>query len=162
MGQRGLTLVELMIALAITAVIAVAAVPTFAGVAERYRLRQAAETLAADLSEARFEAARSGRVMHVGIDAAAAGWCWNVATTAGCDCHVANSCQLKTERASDHAGIRMLEAQGTSFEPEGMLRTRGGATFRSSRGETLRVAVGAMGRATVCSPDRALRAYPAC
>lgn len=162
MKPRGLTLLELMIGLAITAVVAVIALPTFAGVSERARLRHAAETLASDLGEARFESARAGRPLHVAIDAAPSGWCWNVATTPGCDCHVQASCQLKTAQQRDHGGIEMLDAQGTAFEPDGQARQAGGATFRSPRGEMLRVSVSRLGRASVCSPEHKVPGYPAC
>lgn len=161
MRQRGLTLVEIMIGLAMTAVLAVAALPTVAGVAERARLRQAAETLAADLSEARFESARAGRPLHVGIDDSPAGWCWSVATAPGCDCHVASSCQIKTARADEHAGIVLRDARSAAFDPEGT-SPGGSATFVSSRGERLRVSVSRLGRASVCSPDHAVPGYPAC
>lgn len=162
MRQHGLTLVELMVTVAVLAVVAVIALPTFAGVSERARLRQAAETLAADLAEARFEAARSGRMLHVAIDGAPSGWCWSVGTTPGCDCHVVDSCQLKTERAAQHAGIELLGAQSGAFHPEGTPQQRGGALFRSSRGEMLKVQVSGLGRASVCSPGHQVPGYPAC
>lgn len=162
MKPRGFTLVELMIGLAIAAVVAVIALPTFAGVSERARLRHAAHTLASDLGEARFESARAGRPLHVPIDASPAAWCWSVATTPGCDCQGPASCQLKASRARDHAGIELIDPQATTFDPDGQARQPGGATFRSSRGERLRVSVSLLGRASVCSPDHAVPGYPAC
>lgn len=162
MKPRGLTLLELVIGLAIAAVIAVLALPSFAGMSERARLRQVAEMLASDFGEARFEAARTGTPLDVAIDAAPAGWCWNVATTPGCDCHAAASCQLKTARAADHAGITMIEGRGAHFQSDGAIETAAGATFRSSRGEMLRVSLPLVGRASICSPDHAVPGYPAC
>lgn len=162
MKPRGLTLVEMVTTLAVLAVVAAIALPTFAGVSERARLRQAAETLASDLGEARFEAARSGRTLHVAIDGAPSGWCWSVAATPGCDCHVAATCQLKAEQAHRHGGIELLQAQPAAFQPEGLPAQRGGALFRSSRGEMLKVTVSALGRASVCSPGPQVPGYPAC
>jgi type IV fimbrial biogenesis protein FimT len=58
--SRGLTLVELMAALVILAVLASLALPGFAGVIERYRVRRASEDMTAALYAARSEAIRRG------------------------------------------------------------------------------------------------------
>lgn len=162
MRQRGLTLVELMIAVAMAAVIAMAALPGFSAAVERHRLRHAAETLAADFSEARYEAARSGRPLHVAIDGRSEAWCWNVATRPDCGCQAADRCQLKATHAREHTGIQLLQPQPAVFEPEGMVSAAGSATFRAPHGEMLRVSVGPMGRASVCSPGPPVPGYPAC
>lgn len=158
----GLTLLETMIAVAIVALLASLAVPSFGGAAERSRLRFAAETLAADLGEARFEAARRGQPLEFEVRPGA-GWCWAIATVPGCGCDAARSCQLKTERAADHGGIRLLDAAPTRLEADGQSQaTPRPALFESTRGERLQVSLSPLGRARICAPAAAVPGYPAC
>jgi len=161
MKIRGLTLLEVVIALAILAVIASLALPSLAGLAERARLRSAAETLAADLAEARYESARQRRVLRVDLSPGA-GWCWVVATDAGCRCDAVEACRLKVVSFNDHAGIEMLEGHSARFDPRGIPDGAGGALFQSAHGERLRVDLMAVGRARVCTPAGQVRGYPAC
>lgn len=158
----GITLLETMIALAIVALLASLAAPSFGGAAERARLRFAAETLAADLGEARFEAARRGQALHLDVRTGAS-WCWAVATEPGCGCDAERACQLKTERAADHGGIRLLQAAATRLEAEGQTQaTPQAAIFESTRGERLQVTLSPLGRARICAPAAAVPGYPAC
>jgi type IV fimbrial biogenesis protein FimT len=163
MRQHGLTLLELMIALAMLAVVASLALPSFGAAAERARLKDSAETLAADLAEARFEAASRGQPLYVAYHAGG-DWCWSVATAPGCPCGTdgATSCQLKRVQASEHAGIELLEPQDTVFDPTGVVGGAGGAMFQSSRGERLRVNVSALGRASICVALGTVAGYSAC
>ncbi|MBZ8144074.1 pilus assembly protein FimT, partial [Rubrivivax gelatinosus] len=88
-ATRGLTLLETMIALALLALLASLAAPSFGGAVERARLRYAAETLAADIADARLEAARRGQALHLDVHAGA-DWCWAIASQPGCGCAVAH------------------------------------------------------------------------
>lgn len=160
--QSGLTLLELVIALSMLALVATLALPSFGAMTERARLRGAAETLAADLAEARFESARSGRAVFVVPQTAGAAWCWAVTFHAGCGCQAAASCQLKTVRSGDHAGVDLVEASASQLDPSGRAPVGGGALFRSSHGEQLKVDMMPLGRARVCSPGGSVPSYPAC
>jgi type IV fimbrial biogenesis protein FimT len=161
MKARGLTLLELMIALAMLAVVASMAVPSFGSAAERARLKNSAETLAADLAEARFEAAQRGQPLYVDYQAGA-NWCWSVATAPGCACGTPQFCQLKTTQGRDHTGITLLDPVPTAFDPTGQVNVAGGALLQSAHGDRLRVNVSALGRASICSAAGTLPGYPAC
>jgi type IV fimbrial biogenesis protein FimT len=161
MRRRGLTLLELLIALAVLAIVATVALPSFGSVSQRARLRAAAEMLASDLAEARFESARAGRPLHLWLDGGAA-WCWSVATAADCGCREAASCQLKRVLAREHGGIELLEARPASFDPAGTAAVVGGAVLRSSAGDALKVELSALGRARVCAASGSVPGYPAC
>lgn len=161
-GQRGLTLIELMVVLATMAVLLGLAVPSFGAQLARHRLKAAAETLAADLAEARFEAARRGSALHVHV-ATGPQWCWTVATVSGCDCASAQACQVKTVRSGDHPGVRIEQAQDAMFDPaNGAAIGEGAALLTSARGEVLRVSTTRLGRAHVCAPEAAALGYPRC
>jgi type IV fimbrial biogenesis protein FimT len=88
---RGLTLLELVIALAVLGIMATLTLPALGSALQRHRLLAAAQTLAADLAEARFEAARSGQSLHL-LARTGRDWCWAVGTQADCDCSTPLPC----------------------------------------------------------------------
>lgn len=159
---RGLTLLEVMIGLAILAIIATLALPSLGAMSERSRLRAAAEAFAADLAEARFESAKSGRAVYVIPETAGAAWCWSVTFHVGCGCQAVASCQLKTVRSGDLAGVDLLEARASQLDPTGAAPVGGSGLFRNSRGESLQVDLTPLGRPRICSPGGSVPGYAAC
>ncbi len=158
----GLTLPEMLVTLALLAVLASLALPSFGAMMARHRLKAAADNLALDLAELRFEAARRGVPLHLQITAGA-DWCYALATAPGCDCRVAQVCQLKTVRALDHPGIRLLQAQDLQFEPTPMLAaTPSAALLQAPDGEQLRVGLSPLGRPSVCAPQASVPGYTRC
>jgi type IV fimbrial biogenesis protein FimT len=145
----GFTLLELVVTLAVLAVLGMLALPSLGQRVDRARLAGAAELLAADIADARFEAARQGRPLHVqardGAD-----WCWSVATAPGCGCAAARACQLKTVQAPDHPGVRLLEPFELQLHPGGEADAEP-ARLEGRRGERLRVALTPLGRTRICS-----------
>ena len=147
----GLTLIEVVIGLAVMALLLSLALPSFGGHMSRQRLKSAASTLAIDLAEARFEAAQRGQTLYVNL-AEGNDWCYALTTTSGCDCRLVQACRLKAVSARDTPGLTLAAAPEIAFAPEG----RGAAAslqFASARGERLRVDLSALGRARVCAPD---------
>jgi type IV fimbrial biogenesis protein FimT len=151
---RGLSLVEMMIAVAALAFIASLALPAARGSLERQRLKTAAETLAGDLMEARYEAARSGQAVHV-LARPGPDWCWAVSLQPACDCSQAQPCQLKTVRAREFPGISLAQTQPARFLPTGALHAGAVAT-------QLQVETSALGRSRVCSPVGRVSGYSGC
>lgn len=159
--DRGLTLIEIVVALALLALLATLTVPSFAQMVQRHRLISVAETLAADLAEARFEAARSGQPLHV-VFRAGPEWCYAVATAPGCACGSPQPCQLKAVQGADMPSIRLRQAADATFDPAAVATIGGQASFEvADSGARLTVGVTPLGRARVCSPS-GLRGYPAC
>ena len=157
---RGLTLLELMIALGVLAMLVSLALPSMGHQLERHRLQAAAESLAADLSEARFEAARRGQALHLDARAGQA-WCWAVTTTPGCACGQAQACQLKSVHAEDHRGVQLVTMRSVRFDSDGRADASVGAEFAAGD-ERLRVELSLLGRARVCDPAGRLHRVPAC
>jgi type IV fimbrial biogenesis protein FimT len=160
--ERGLTLVELVVTMAVLAVLATLALPSFGSLLERHRLTAAAETLALDLGEARFQSVQSAQPLHV-VFRPGASWCWAVARTPGCDCRAATpACALKTVRADDLPGVELTAAAGASFDAAALPPGRSDAVLRTrGAGDELRVRLSPLGRARICTTT-GVRGYVAC
>lgn len=161
--RRGLTLIELMIGLAIMAVLMSLAVPSLGQYLQRQRLKATAQGLEADLKEARFEAARRGSAVGVVFNGGA-DWCYAITTSPDCDCRVQQACRLKTVRGSDLRGLNLLQSSNTRFDPASGTTGYSGsaATWGISSGEQLRVNVSALGRASVCLVNGAMPGLAHC
>jgi type IV fimbrial biogenesis protein FimT len=159
---RGLTLLEMMVAVAIVAVLASLAVPGFGATLARLHLKSAAERVAADMAEARFEATRRGQAMHLHFEPGAQ-WCYAVATAPACGCGSPQPCQLRQTLGRDHAGVVLEHAQDLHFDPAaGTASIPAAVLLRSSHGETLQVEMTRLGRAKVCAPESEALGYPRC
>jgi type IV fimbrial biogenesis protein FimT len=157
----GMTLIELVIALAVLAVLGTLALPTLGARLDRQRLDTAAETLVADINEARFEAARQGRGMHVVLQPGAA-WCWAVARSATCPCGQAQACELRSARGTDHAGVALVAGQTLHLLSTGQAEDTASALLESRSGDQLRVDMQSLGRARICAARGTSNRYAPC
>jgi type IV fimbrial biogenesis protein FimT len=169
---HGLTLLELLVGLSVMGVLGALALPAVGARMERQRLVLAAETLAADLTEARFEAVR--RAVPVTVTAQAGRqWCWSlhgsgalpshVMATAGG--HAPSACPQPamrhvSERA--HPGVVMALGNSNRLQADGTAQAATVAVFESPRGERLRVDLLALGRSRICAANTPLHRYPSC
>ena len=88
----GVTLIELMVALAILVIVVAVAVPSFQNARESNRVQAAAEAVFAHFQFARSEAIRQSQDLTVQVTPGTA-WCLGISNnTAGCDCNTAGSC----------------------------------------------------------------------
>ncbi len=159
---RGLTLIEIVVALAVIAILGAIALPGYSARLDRERLNGAAEALAADINEARFEAARQGRVLHVNALPGPA-WCWAVATSADCPCGSDQPCQLRSADGRQHPGVVLHGPGSVVLQATGRAEVAGsGFELASPRGLRMRVAVGAMGRAHLCMISGESPRHPRC
>ncbi len=159
MRPRGFTLPELMLTLAIVGVLLTLALPSFGSIVSRHRLKAAAEQLAADLGELRLQAAQRGVPLHLQVHAGPQ-WCYALATAGGCDCRVAQACQLKTVHGQDHPGVTLIE--GRDLQLDGSPGLVAAALLQGSEGAQLRVGLAPLGRPKICAPGGGVPGYPAC
>jgi type IV fimbrial biogenesis protein FimT len=164
--RRGVTLLELMCVLAVLAVLGTLAVPSLNASAQRHRLLATAQRLAADLAEARFEAARQGAALHL-LPRSGPGWCWSVSPQPGCDCQQAPACATHVVHARDHPGVQLLQAQAAVLLPQGtagpsLPATGPVAQLLGRGGERLQVQLSPLGRPRICAVDGVLPGVPAC
>ena len=145
-GQRGVTLIEILIVVTLLVVVAGVAMPWFLGVIESYRLRVAAWELAGDLRLARQKAVTT-QVRHR--------VCFS-----GCDSPVpAGGYLLEREgapwevyvvRADLPDGVAISDNAGGKFTFEAKGGVNGGTATLSSTAGTYQVRTASTGRVRVC------------
>lgn len=167
--DTGITLVELVLTIAVLAILAGAGAPPMLALLERMRLGSAAEALRADLLLARSEALRRNTPVTVSIrsDATHTRWCYALSTDDACDCFRRGNCRLRHApgrggSGSEFRGLRL----GSNFRG-GALRffpARGTATagtvWLAAGGHRVEIKVSALGRVRACA--HGLRGYPPC
>lgn len=165
--QKGLTLLELLVALAIIGILTGSASVFMHDFVATKRLESAAERIYSDLKLAQSEAGVRNDHIYVSFDANGGNWCYGLSKGAQCDCTQANSCQLNgNSSVVDHnefKGIVMQRARfagGTSytaFDPKrgyaqaGTVKN-GTVWLKSESDDQLAVIVNRLGRVRFCSP----------
>ncbi|MDQ3618189.1 MAG: prepilin-type N-terminal cleavage/methylation domain-containing protein [Pseudomonadota bacterium] len=187
-GYRGFTLIELMVALAVLAVMFVAAAPSFADFFERYRLRSAVDDTVSLFATARQGAVEEDRNVNVAVGGDTSNWCVGAVqqavpglyqpvglTPTACNCVTApNTCVVNGETlvvdGSGRPGVK-LAAGGTTFAYDSKNGTLADLTatpsvefISPSDKYRLRVLVSALGQARACVPagKRPIPGYPSC
>lgn len=177
---RGFTLIELMVTLAVLAILLAMAFPSFSAFMEKARLRGAADALVDQMALARVQAVRSDRAVQLNIVGEDEVWCsgarqFQVSGTLGlteasgsqsCDCSddptkcvVAGSTSVVD--SDSYAGVEMQGGDGESFQFDrktGTLVDLSPVTInlRSKAHPTmfgLDVVTTPMGHARACIPD---------
>lgn len=175
--NRGVTLAEVMIVIAIIGIIAAFAAPSYQEMIERNRLKQAVEALEADLQWMRTEAIKrscastsTDRNNWVSFDTTA--WSYSIYRKAGtCGCPAGSDCLDRTGTSANHPGITMVSATFGSTSPpytgfdfrRGMALLAGNIRLRSDH-YTAKVVVSPAGRVQICNiaTTKGLPGYPTC
>jgi type IV fimbrial biogenesis protein FimT len=171
--QRGVTLIEACIVIAITGIVAGAAVPGMQGVLDARRLGGAATQLTTDIQFVRSEAVARNRAIRLSFHASADATCYVIHTgnAADCDCGGTGPAvcsgdaeQIRTvhlpaaEKVVLRANVGSVlfdPLHGTS-SPTGTLRLVG------TQGREVHHVVNIMGRVRSCTPLGAVPGYRAC
>lgn len=181
--STGVTLVELLVTLAVIAIVVSVALPTYRDTVERSRLKATVERVRSDLHLARTEALKRNRTINVSFTRNGDGsWCYGMRATVACDCtqaapgnatfcfldlDPATNARLPARVTSDEYPNITMDAVGfggnLAFRPTRPTLVAGNVSF-SSTTWTARIVAADIGRLRICSPNpaRALLAYEAC
>jgi len=163
-NDHGVTLLELLIAISIVAILAVTAVPSFITYLQQNRLVGATQRLYHTLQYARTEAVKRNANVYVSF-VTGSNWCYGANPGATCACNTSGSCTIGSVSAPS-AGQISLSATGLNsgaiyFEPNhGASSSSSTITFTTSQGDTMGVKIGLLGSLTICSSS--IAGYPAC
>jgi type IV fimbrial biogenesis protein FimT len=168
MKMRGLTLMELMVTVAIMAILLVLAVPSFNAFLARGRVTGAAEALAQDLQLAKSEALRRNTEVRFSFSPGST-WCYgSIASSTACSCTPASTCTLRQVDGSAYAGVTMDMPAPTFADNTAIFTARQGPAnagrveFTHPNAGTLRVSLGAAGQVSICSTSGRLGHHLAC
>jgi len=166
--SQGLTLMELLVMLAIIAVLGTLAAPSFSAFIARGRVSGAAEALAQDLNLARSESLRRNGDVTLSFSPGSA-WCYgSVAGSTACSCATPSACTLRQVDGSAYTGVTMAMGtpaflgNATTFTALQGLAKSGTVEFSHADAGVLRVRLSAQGQIAVCGVAGSFSAYPAC
>lgn len=178
-SARGFTLIELMVSVAVLAILLAIAVPSFNEFRQRSTLRGAGDQIASFWGDARFEALRRNSLVKVVFTDDAGGVCVGAMVTTPadavddtCDCHTAGACDVASwpSTQGEWRGVRVASAATIGSDSDGLIidpkrgslmdaddagsillqsSTSGSADYR------LNVAFDRNGRAFLCEPGDA-------
>lgn len=174
--SSGFTLVELMVTLAVLAILMTLAVPSFADFLDKFRLRGAVDDVVSVISNARAESVKSGLDVRVDFGGTTGAWCvaanpaitpsagQSIGGPADCDCSAGTCGAMPDGRmlavpVGEHTGVT---ASAASVAEAFVFNSRLGlvsplaahsATFTSPAGKySLAITINPLGQAYVCVP----------
>lgn len=166
----GFTLIELMVTLAVLAILLTLAVPSFVDFAQRSALRGVADDVINVIASAKQDAIKRDSLVRVDFKAVGSGFCVGaepVATVgaAGCDCSSASACTVASfpAAASELRSVTLVGTPAfggdTAFvvDPKTAMLAdfadTGNIELTVPRGYGVRIDVNAMGRPSMCTPS---------
>jgi type IV fimbrial biogenesis protein FimT len=164
-GVSGFTLVELLVTLAVLALLVTVAAPAMASFLDKARLRSATQTLAQELRQARNHALSHQSTIHFSVSVRAQQWCygWRDGSACQCDshtpasqCRTAHDGRMHTQGSADFPAVQLTANRRPSRDTVVFSPLRGTATGTAfslrNRYAEARVIVSPLGRIRICSP----------
>ncbi|WP_415899417.1 GspH/FimT family pseudopilin [Neptuniibacter sp. QD48_11] len=161
---KGFTLIELMVTLAVLAILISLAAPSLNDFQERVELTGAAEKVYGHIQYARSESISNGSDIYIAFKGTgAAGWCMGISDTAACDCSSAaslalctiNSAPARYVTGSDYPSVELstnLTSDDSGFlSPRSTSMENGTITLNYPGYGDAKVVLSTIGRVRLCS-----------
>jgi prepilin-type N-terminal cleavage/methylation domain-containing protein len=160
---KGFTLVEMIVTVAVLAILLTAGIPAFQSTLDKRRLTGAVEQLYSDLQFARSEAIRQNKRVTVYFTSTSA-WCYgmDVEPSSDCDCNSApGNCTVggvqKVVSGTDFRNVTLsnntFASNNVTFDPRRGTANQGRVSLQSSAIGTVEVIVSNPGRVRICSTN---------
>lgn len=173
---RGVTLIELMIVIVITAVLLTLAIPAFQDTIDRNRLKAVTDTLYGDFQFAKTEAIKRNENIVIDFTTSNGGatWCYGLKPSAtSCNCNqtsvsAADACVidnvLKVVKSTDYSSVSVTPSADFSFGNVRGTVNSGNVTLNSARAKETKVVLSGLGRIRLCSTSGTanVSGYPVC
>lgn len=167
----GLTLLELLITITITALVLMIGVPTMLGMQKATQLKGAVE-----VSYYVFQQARSLAIIHRNditlVLNESASWCIALSDKGHCDCHIYLDCSVNgVEHKVDARDFNLINMQGLTFGPmdiatfdgvRGLAIGSAGSAVFSDGSNQVKLILSNMGRLRICTLQGQLGSYESC
>ena len=171
--QRGLTLIEICIVLAIVSILVGTALPSFEKTKQKRGLDGAAAEMSTDLHYVRSEAVARNEGVRISFQGVAGGSCTLIHTSSASDCQCAadgtaqcnsGATLLKSLFHRSGDGVAVSANVGSMrFDPiNGTVTPAGTVTMINVNGQAIRHVVNIMGRVRSCSPGGTVKDVGAC
>ncbi len=172
-AQRGLSLIEVCIGLAVVGVLVGSAVPSFEQTKQKRVLDGTAAELATDLHYVRSEAVARNEGVRIGFRNVAGGTCTLIHTGANADCtcsaegvaECSNGAMLIKSQLYAAGGGTSVVANVSSMrfdQTNGTVTPTGTVTISTANGQSLRHVVNILGRVRTCSPGGTVNGVKPC
>ncbi|RDV29326.1 prepilin-type N-terminal cleavage/methylation domain-containing protein [Alteromonas aestuariivivens] len=170
MAQRGLTLMELMITLALTAILLMTAIPSYTDYQRKQALRGSLSQLYFLFRKAQNLALAHQKPVYAVIQTQNS-WCIGLTEEPDCDCRVERHCQVEGEswQVSAPAPMRVtldsltFANHRTRFDPvHGRAYGYAGTLILSDGQRKGKIVINNLGRVRMCMSQGLLGGYPSC
>lgn len=171
--QKGVTFIELLISIAVLAILVGIAAPYFGDYIERQRLVGAAEAVYGQLQQAKQASVSNNKSIFFQASSIASGnWCTGYSELNNCNCITGTNCEINGQStvlatATDYPDISVLNkntpastAMSLEFSMPGLNADGGTIVARSSRVGDIEIVISTVGRIRICSDD--VISYPDC
>lgn len=167
----GFSLVQLLIVIAIVAIVASQSLGSFATVLKTYHLKGAIQSVYFLMQSARHHAVAKQQNMVVDISTGPQ-WCMGITDQADCDCLIANSCTVDgVEKVIAHHQFRFTDVTASTFThdnqarfapPRGLAEGYAGAVTLTNSLQIFKVILSNTGRVRICTLTSPVHPYSTC